>query len=555
MTLRRYVALIGVASLILIVMGGPAPAQSTPPPELEEWPACAGATGTESPSPGRDDYCIRQFLVDGVSRLSDIYRYPVEGKYYFFADILAPGVVRWAVNVWENERLASPPDADYSVTLDLGAIEPLYTDGLARDGNVVTSGDAQTGYEITMTGRTAKQQWKIGPAGEDCMVVPCEGIDQANTAGRAFSGYTQDMRKWVAEEREEWKNTWRLSEVQYIDTPVFSQETRLITDADGNQVHVTVPYWSIDLANPHLEVDGDPFVGGFTTYLTAEVLARMNTSAEEAAAAGFEITWLENGNEMTIAATIVATSDGGVIIDMPAVPFSSPTIKVSEVVDGEEAPGQTSSPQPSASPTTGPDPGNELEELAPLGVKATPLDGGAVVTFARPISNGGSRITGYTVQCSSGDLRATAQAPKPVAVELTVLTNGLTWMCRVRATNLAGYFGSSPEIEVRPTEGLPPIPPGVTHQISHRVTRVGAVRLAWAQPLSTGGAPITRYRVALCPRRSGCDGSGVIRKRTGERQIRIPARDLRPIRYRVLVRAVNEVGAGAAARVRVRVPV
>lgn len=367
MSNRRIILATSIVSLLLLlVLGTPAPAQSIPPAEGEPWSVCADApSNTASPSPGRTDYCIRELLIDGVSRLSEVSNSPSEGKWLVDADILDPGVVRWWVGIWEGTRRVQPPVVDISLTLDLGAIEPLYTEGLARSGNVVTRGGASNGFEIAISGRPADLHWKVDSSGSNCMVVACPGPDQANLAFRAFSGATQDMRVWVPEERETWKNTWRLHESQYLAYPVFSQETRVTTDAAGNQTTVTVRYWSINTANPHLEVDGDLFFGSFRTYLSAQVLQQMGTSAQEAAEAGLEIRWIEEGQEKSLAATVTATPDGGVTIHMPTVPYSSPTIKVSRVVEPAPSASPTGSPAPTPSITTSPAPSPSHSPIPP----------------------------------------------------------------------------------------------------------------------------------------------------------------------------------------------
>ncbi len=63
-----------------------------------------------------------------------------------------------------------------------------------------------------------------------------------------------------------------------------------------------------------------------------------------------------------------------------------------------------------------------------------------------PGADGGSPVTGYEVECVSGDggqAGAGSGPASPVTVE--ALTNGSSYVCRVRATNTVGTGAYGPD--------------------------------------------------------------------------------------------------------------
>jgi uncharacterized protein (TIGR02145 family) len=83
-------------------------------------------------------------------------------------------------------------------------------------------------------------------------------------------------------------------------------------------------------------------------------------------------------------------------------------------------------------PTTVPD--------APTIGRATEGNSLAVVTFTVPVSNGGSKITGYTVTSNPGNITGTGTA-SPITVN--GLTNGTDYTFTVTATNINGNGAAS----------------------------------------------------------------------------------------------------------------
>ncbi len=103
---------------------------------------------------------------------------------------------------------------------------------------------------------------------------------------------------------------------------------------------------------------------------------------------------------------------------------------------------------PTPPPPTAPDP--------PFNVTATAGHGSATVLWSRPLSDGRSPLTGYTVTASPGGF-SVATAPSVTTALISPLTNGTTYTFTVTATNAYGTSApSAPSPAVTP--GAPSAP-------------------------------------------------------------------------------------------------
>ena len=144
-------------------------------------------------------------------------------------------------------------------------------------------------------------------------------------------------------------------------------------------------------------------------------------------------------------------------------------------------------PEPEGSP---PDP--------PTDLAAAGLDGSVVVKWSPPLDNGGSPLTGYRIEYSSG---STFEHIGPISDHTYVidgLTNGVEYRIGVRAENEVGTseaatVSATPQQE-EPTGTLPG--PVVS------LTATGAdreVRVSWSPPSDDGGSALTGYSVLYRP--------------------------------------------------------
>jgi hypothetical protein len=114
-----------------------------------------------------------------------------------------------------------------------------------------------------------------------------------------------------------------------------------------------------------------------------------------------------------------------------------------------------------------------------------------MVSWTEP-SNGGSPITGYTVTPYIGSTAQPTQAATGTPATVTGLTNGTAYTFTVTATNAIGTGPASAQSNsVTPTAPTPPgAPTGVTATPGN-----GSAMVSWTAPSSTGGSPITSYKV------------------------------------------------------------
>jgi uncharacterized protein (TIGR02145 family) len=115
----------------------------------------------------------------------------------------------------------------------------------------------------------------------------------------------------------------------------------------------------------------------------------------------------------------------------------------------------------------------------------------ATVSFSAPAYNGGSTITVYTVTSNPGGITATG-ATSPI--NITGLTNGISYTFTVTATNSVGNSVASEASTVVTPVTVPGAPTGVVATAGN-----SSASVAFVAPVSNGGSAITGYTVTSNP--------------------------------------------------------
>jgi len=140
-------------------------------------------------------------------------------------------------------------------------------------------------------------------------------------------------------------------------------------------------------------------------------------------------------------------------------------------------------------------------ELVPAGAPGRPsLAGSAVrgdrsvsVSWTPPASDGGTPVTGYRITADPGGTSVTVDAATRTAT-VTGLRNGTEYGLRVTAVNRVGAGQPSALSNRVIAAAVPGAPAPGTATPGN-----GSATLTWSAPASTGGLPISGYRVTASP--------------------------------------------------------
>jgi len=191
------------------------------------------------------------------------------------------------------------------------------------------------------------------------------------------------------------------------------------------------------------------------------------------------------------------STTGALTCKLPAQPAGT-AFHVEVKASNLAGPGAANTPRVSISPVGKPG--------APTSVVAAAATASTVVTFAAPVSDGGSPIISYTAKAYAtvngvvpvSTCTVTLPA-SPLTCTITGLTAGKTYSVAVTATNAQGEGpGSAPRKSVTLNATAPGAPgtPTVTPAST-------SVLASWTAPASTGGSPITGYVASVYTVSSG----------------------------------------------------
>jgi predicted phage tail protein len=136
---------------------------------------------------------------------------------------------------------------------------------------------------------------------------------------------------------------------------------------------------------------------------------------------------------------------------------------------------------------------------APTLTDATRGNGQVTLTWTAPASNGGSPVTGYTV---NGFPSGTCSTSGALSCTATGLTNGTTYSFTVAAANAVGRGAASNSLSATPAT----VPGAPT--LAGANAGSNSVALTWIAPLSNGGSAVTGYTATAFPGGATCTSTG-----------------------------------------------
>jgi hypothetical protein len=171
---------------------------------------------------------------------------------------------------------------------------------------------------------------------------------------------------------------------------------------------------------------------------------------------------------------------------------------------------------------------------SPTSLTATAGNAQIALAWTAPSSNGGSAITGYTVEYtpSGGSAQTVSTGGTGTSYTLTGLTNGTTYAVRVAAVNAAGTSYSS---SVNSTPNAMSAPTAVQNLVA--VEQAWGNNASWLAPASDGGSAITSYRVVIA---GNVDNAGTTTQSASQRTKFIQANSRES--FSITIYAVNAIG-------------
>ena len=475
----------------------------SPPDPFVPWSACASPT---------DTYCIDTATRDGVDMLSGDGANVDSAPLDVYVSLLDEHSVNFGVT-WTGDLGGSLPSdmdgVDIKLVLRTGAVAPRFTEAIADRYYMTSSGDDVNGYTVTIEGTATSINWNFFDETHNCFTGDCgDDTFAADTFMRTFAGNTQDMNGWDPGSISMFSGMWIATNAQYRPTVV-------------QYATYPQPYWYMGLGNPHLETDGmTPATGSFTAWVPPGYFDSIGTNAADAAATGFTFDRVD-GDTTTEVSGAASLVDGGVMLRLPDVHYSSPTIEVTALQNGDTK--HSFAPDP---PTTG---------AATAGANRVTLPVNA------PHFDGGAALTKLSVRCTQGSfVRAANASPSATSITVTGLLSGQAATCSATATNASGTSTSTAAVTATPSGSASPgAPTGLKSSVSGRT-----VKLTWVAPAVQGSSVLKRYNVQVC-KPTGCGQLKLVT--TTKPSITLTLTGYKAGKYLVRVTATNATKTGAAA--------
>lgn len=291
----RAVAGLAIATAIGQRELSSAAAESPPPiPEssMDRWPVC---------SDSRRFYCVESLSVDGVDQLSA--QHP-EFEPWVLADrgIVDGGVVanrlQWSVFPVNGNLQMSDLAREFHIGIRAGLLEPFAAFMRSEGFMMAVTGNATTGWHVDVQGKPAVG-FLVPSGGQEPteLQVSFQGMGEHRTASNVamwnrFEGYVA------------------ANSIHGFSPPRWQ--------GDG---------WKMDLESFHFRPDGSVNHGSYRAWISPASLRLMKLTPANALQGALAVTRIDEGVESALSA-VLSETNGGVLIDIPDLTFSSPTISI-----------------------------------------------------------------------------------------------------------------------------------------------------------------------------------------------------------------------------------
>ena len=399
---------LAVAALVapLLVTVVPAQVRADPPPTSDPYSGHFPACGVLPDDDGQ--YCVLSVTRNGVEIPPVDYGTP--GTYYDpYVDLIPVGdgnvrfgVSRVVVPSGGGPPTFSgdvPPNDRYVFRVNTGAIQVRETYGNLRDVDVLTFGNAMSGYGFQLSLRPAPVAWVFYDPGFTCTFVGGCGDDStlADLVYDGFvTGYITDLEAttFTPAERERRKG---------LITTYNAQFANYYYDATANAIVV-------ELANPHLKAPGVPATGYFETFLPTDYLVNDMGIPYPDSLSGGSFTVRRAGVSTAVPYSLTH-EPGGVRIRLSGIGFSTPKYTI------------TTKPSKPGKP--------RITDVRRLDRQR------ARVAVRPPVADGGARVTGYQARCRTDDRPWRLQRDDDRVIVVDDLQRGRL-SCQARAVNRLG---------------------------------------------------------------------------------------------------------------------
>lgn len=273
-----------------------------PPPSLDAWPAC---------SPEREHYCVEVFTLGGVDHLIE----SSDPNPEYLALVHGTGSPESSVadrlewHIYRRPQNLQVDDLDKEIVLRIrsGLLEPVATIIWATDCRMSVTGDAASGWIVEIRGRPT--------------TIPT--TDEGGLGGEQATFEFIDF----------------LGSGIHRDSPHRSVWGDFEGYAVGTNIHAISPPhwrspelergigWDMVIGSTHLRLDGSLTHGAYRAWLAPGALQRLAITPEQAVAGDLLVTRTDDGVGSPVTATL-SVLDAGVLIEIPDLTFSTPTISM-----------------------------------------------------------------------------------------------------------------------------------------------------------------------------------------------------------------------------------